>query len=130
MFVLPCGLFPGFRFVLVIPKILRVVIDVKAVIVHFHVGYFFSATKFFGYFLSVDTGKFFVFFEFVKERTIVAFRAFPYPFGNDAVCDFSDSASFFGRLLVSCNQGFDIPSVKRYLYPLHGKVYVFYALLL
>jgi hypothetical protein len=93
-----------------IPKILRVVIDVKAVVVHFHVGYFFTTTQFFGYFLSVDTGKFFVFFEFVKERTIVAFRAFPYPFGNDAVCDFSDSASFFGRLLVSCNQGFDILS--------------------
>ena len=70
----------GFFFVLVVPKILRVVIDVKAVVAEFHVGYFFTTTQFFGYFLSVDTGKFFVFFEFVKERTIVAFRAFPYPF--------------------------------------------------
>lgn len=103
------------RYSEIIEKHLKVrLIDVKAIVRHFHVGYFFTTTQFFGYFLSVDAGKFFVFFEFVKERTIVAFRAFLYPFGNDAVCDFSDSASLFGRLLVSCNQVFDIPSVNRY----------------
>ena len=106
-------------FVLVIPKILSVVVDVKAVVGHFHVGNFFSPAQFFGYFIFVATNKVFIIFEILEKRTVVTFRAFFDSFRKYAVCYFSYLSALFGCLFVPRNKRFDILPVKRYFYPLH-----------